>query len=524
MSVLKYFLDKQKLLCWSLLVIILGLVLRWLPMYPDNFYFTVDQGDDAVQARQWWYRHQLPLVGQGTSIKGVYHGPYWIWLIGIGFWLFDGHPLGALTILIIINLSATILLVRKLAQKTSLVFAVFTGLSLQVFWPFYEVSRFAFSPFPLTAIAIVTVLFLTQALEKKPVFLIFAAFLIGFIWHTELASIAPFLGLFFLVCFWGHKTHLWARKEIMHAVLGLLVFFIPLFITETANGFPQFWALRNHLITQNHVFSRLTWAGTSLKMADLIGQSLIGQERFVYLGLVMAIAILIFFLTRSKPFLSGNESLVFIRRFVLLSWCLTFLTGVWFAMNQGWHPWHTVYIPPLLFLTNLLIIYMLPKKISQVLLLIILISQLSLFFQRYQEYFRPANDAGILHNQLKAIDWIYRQAENKGFYVYIYTPFVYDYPYQYLIWWKGLKKYGYLPCEYSTYPSTPSLYVPGLKHYQTPQKDCVEAPRTKDRFLIIEPDQNKANQNAWLTGIATGTTLVAKAFVGSITIEQRWQH
>ena len=55
---------------------------------------------------------------------------------------------------------------------------------------------------------------------------------------------------------------------------------------------------------------------------------------------------------------------------------------------------------------------------------------------------------------MEVVDWIYKDAVAKAlpFAVYTYTPPVYDYHYEYLLWWKGSRKYNLLPAEFSYRP------------------------------------------------------------------------
>ncbi len=103
-------------------------------------------------------------------------------------------------------------------------------------------------------------------------------------------------------------------------------------------------------------------------------------------------------------------------------------------------------------------------------------------------------DTGTLRNELRIIDFVYRDAKGKPFGEFVYTPPVYDYAYQYLFWWKS-KQY----------------------HYAA----------TKDKngifYLILEPDKEHPDvPNGWKeTVIKTGTVLWENVFPGNITIEKR---
>lgn len=50
-----------------------------------------------------------------------------------------------------------------------------------------------------------------------------------------------------------------------------------------------------------------------------------------------------------------------------------------------------------------------------------------------------------LKGKIDAIDFIYKDAQKQPFGLFVFTPGVYTYPYDYLIWWYGQKKYGIIP-------------------------------------------------------------------------------
>src|SRR5207248_3019559 len=87
-----------------LLILVFGLLLRLYPIRGNNFYFTMDQGNTAVRSREVWFKHRLPLTGQETSLKDVYHGPGYIWLVGIVDFLTGGYPIGPVVLQILLNL------------------------------------------------------------------------------------------------------------------------------------------------------------------------------------------------------------------------------------------------------------------------------------------------------------------------------------------------------------------------------------------------------------------------------------
>ena len=121
-----------------------------------------------------------------------------------------------------------------------------------------------------------------------------------------------------------------------------------------------------------------------------------------------------------------------------------------------------------------------------------------------------------MKNQLFAIDTAYRQTAGQPFNFYIYTPPIYDYAYQYLIWWRGRQVYGYLPTEYSYLPERID-YHPHKSDFTQPIKP---GPPEKI-FLLIEPEVHLGRVKDWLTNFAHYPLLADQALPGSLTLQTR---
>ncbi|MDP2649337.1 MAG: hypothetical protein Q8P10_00680, partial [bacterium] len=118
----------NKKLFWALfiLIILFGFLIRVIPTLGNNFYFTMDQGDDAVHVREILVRHQIPILGPPTGLEGLFAGPLWYYFISIGYLIFGGNPFGSVFMLILLNLGLTAVLMKILAKKISLSFALIT--------------------------------------------------------------------------------------------------------------------------------------------------------------------------------------------------------------------------------------------------------------------------------------------------------------------------------------------------------------------------------------------------------------
>lgn len=500
--------SRKNLFLTSLILILLfGLIIRLLPTHSNNFYFTIDQGTDAINTREIVQRSQIPLLGPETNIYGLHAGPYYYYFLSLGYFLFQGHPFGAVFLQIILNLTLTALIMSIIWKKVSLRAAIFLGLALQIFWPFFDTSRFSFNPFYHVFLTFSTLFLLTKFLEGKKNYYILAAIPVGLGFHFEIAyAIGVFL-FYLLVGLWSFWKKYLEFSYLITSIVVLILVQTPQLISELQTDFSQLRTIIDQFHTEGSEVKSSQFKFMLQTFSQMLGTTAIAQNW--PLGIII-------YLTTIILFLRGKKHSTWLKKFILLSLSLFILSYFWFGSTLGWRTWHTVTLPPLLFITLLLMILKLPQKIAFFLILIIISSQSLFFGQRYRESLTISDDPAILHNQLVAIDWVYQNANGQGFYAYTYEPSVYDTTSQYLFWWYGRKKYGYVPCEYSSYPGSPDTFVPGWKYYQSPKKPC-----QKIRFLIIYPDQNKHLRNMWYENLSKDTTLVKKSHSGKILLEKR---
>ena len=468
----------------------------------------MDIANETTKAREiiFWRLH--PLVGQETSIEGFYHGPLWLYFISIGIFIFNFHPFGSLFMLILLSVATTAFLMRYIAKKVSPTIALVVGASLQVFWPYYDISRFAFSPFPLAFLAILQVILLSEASEGNLTAFFLAAAVSSLPSHFEVASLPPFVALFLAFSVFSLIEKRLSLKHFAYGIGLIILTHSARIVSEISTGFQQLHAIQEHAGTsQTSYLANSQFDKFVQKIVDIASQGLIPQSALI--SMIILAVILAFILKHKKL----NK---FVKNFYIFSLLATLLAYLWFGSNTGWHPWHTVYLPPLIFISAVLVITSLGKKLAIPLFVLLLLLQLPTFVRNYAYNFRPSADARLLVNELAAVDWTYQESANNGFYVYTYLPSVYDYPYQYLYWWRGTKKYKYVPCEYSTFPQIPDFFIRNYQKYQEPQKPCENI-----RYLIIEPDKNGQNQETWLAQVRKNTSLEKAVYFGTIRVEKR---
>lgn len=487
-----------------LLFIIFYFLFKTVPLLNNNFFFTMDQGDDAVNLRNMVFNRVFYWHGPLTAIDGLYTGPLWYYFLLPAYLLFNFHPFGAVFMLILLNLALSLIIFQFTTKILSPAKALIIIFSLQFFWDFYDTSRYAFNPFPAVFLTFMMIVALVDLWSKREKSYYFAALAAGFSFHFEIAYALPLSIFFFLVGFYAIYKHFLRVTNILKSIIIFLSFFLFHFVSEWQSNFDQFKSLIKYL-SENQSTVKNYWFLTENLLINLPSSVIFPFIPIV--GFLFYLILTFYFLIKIKK----KE----IKLFVILSNLLLIINFIWFILGPEWQTWHTISLPILLFVSVLLMIFSLPRKISLVAFCLVIIFQLTAFVPRYLQYFRVSDDPSILANEIKAVDWVYEKAGNQGYSVYNYLPSVLDYPYQYLFWWRGFRKYGYLPCEYASYPGSPEIFIPNKKKFTKPKK-CGNL-----RFLIIEPNKkNPQLRENWIKELKQGYKLIEEGYCGKILMQK----
>ncbi|MEN8253084.1 MAG: hypothetical protein ABFQ62_01765 [Patescibacteria group bacterium] len=503
---------EHKFKIFLFLILLLGLGVRLFAIRNNYFYFTMDQGRDAVYVRDILHGHHT-LLGPHASIKGIFTGPLWFYFLSIGFLLSGGHP-AAGPILLIITQLATIaglafVLRKTFGENRSPLVALLVIISPS----FFEASIYAFNPFLLPILTLISILALIKV-NKNNLYFLLANFAAGMVIHAQIASLLP-LALTTVI----YGIYLVYKKKLdwEYFVFGLIFLglpFIPHLISELQTDFSQLKSGINAF--QNHETGLQIASGNELNQflsvgkihLELIGKTLVPSHTL--LGLSFAIISTASYL---KLKLNKND---FVKKLIILTSTLTLFSWIWFSLSTGLNDWHLLGLPTLFLLTFCLITLNLPHKIATALFSLLLFVQIIGLMQRIVALESEHDDQSMLNSELAAIDWIYAENQNKSFEVYSYLPSVKDYPYQYLFWWRGRKKYNYLPCKYAADPLGSNSYVPHAYKYQQASRKC-----SGIVYLIIEPALQQSLQDNWYKRVSKNTQLVNSARIGKIKLEKR---
>ncbi len=486
----KYFQLKsleQKLFYFILFLSFFGLVLRILFVWKHSTAFTYDQARDLLDLREMMVLRKPRLIGAHTSLHGVFYGPLWYWLAFPFYFLTGGHPLTTLVPLILFSFLMP--LIFFLLTKDKLLGSVL-GVIYIFSSSFFSHSIVALNTNP---IIFLTPLFLISLIKffqsKKRVFLWLALFLIGVSFHFE-----PIIGLFWLPVFvisvllFRKLGLVWKNKL---AVVFFLMPFVPQLIFEFRHDFLQ-----------TRAFLRLiSGGGSSLTPGegDLIARFFdrlkIFEETWFFqsgnnlilAGLFLVLILVLFWRLRKIKKIKKESD--YFGSLTLVSLVIVFLGFVLYPYAL-W-PWYLGVVDALILTLiglGLWALFSFGRKAAFISLGILIIL-LGLNLQRYLPWpldqgFSP--DPANLRTRLKVVDLVYEDVDNRGFKVFTFAPYVYDFPYQYLIWWRAKTQYHYLPEAYYYLPDQPD-YVPAKKEAD----QMIASKKSECDYLIIEPFENQ---------------------------------
>lgn len=495
--------SKKFFLFFLAVILIIQLIVRLAPAQNYNFYFTVDQGDDAVHVREITEYGRLLLKGPETGIKGVYAGPGWYYFLAPFYFIFSGDPFAGLLAIIILNLATTLIVVWQVGKRVSYLSAIMLGIALQFFWHFYDFSRYQFNPFPLVLLTLIQILLYINLFLGGKKSYYYALIPVIFAFNFEVAGAAVLFTYHLAV-----GAYLLFKKKISLTPYLLVNFALPLvllspLIMSLSNQLLNSSIVNPQLVSNRGIFSGTNFIFMGERFLEILQRSIIPQSATVSLFALLVLSAWIFKAKSNK----------FVRIFFVNTAVLFLASYLFFSLSKGWQDWHTVYLYVMVFISLVLIALSLPKKASIILFFIFVIFHGQIFNIRYNEYVTAGTDPGLLINQIKVVDWIYSDAMHGGFNVYTYTVHRYDYNYQYLFSWRGKSEFGYLPCEYSLLPGyLKSTYILNPEDYSKPTLGCNDF-----YYLIIESGKTSEIEN-WMSKINLSGIIEKEKFLGEIRV------
>lgn len=485
-----------------LIVFFLTFWVRISAVANGNFPFTIDQGRDLIDIRSIAIGGKPRLIGPTTSINGVFLGPFWYYFNLPPFMAAGGDPAAPLLWQIIWYQLAG-LSVYFLIKRTDENLAFFTSVFFLLMPLGFNTSRYFWNA---NAIPIFTVFYLLSLFLVKQKTNSVRAALLGLVAGLALQVEAalgiiffPFSFLFLLFTTRKIKVHL-------GHIFAFLATLLPQVLFELRHGFSMTKVFLSEVGGGNSLLGKKMSLTERLSDRWEIIRNLVTQISHIHPNLLFAALALL--LVLGLYFIFKKTGPKSTREFIVMNLAfLVFAFVFYLIFPKEIKSWYLLGLAvPLVFLYTSSLSLVFGKGGPLVRTVVILLVALSLFstYQAQSDYLKVAtamsdNNKSSLKNEKQVIDWVYGRADGVGFKAYNYLPSVYDYPYQYLYWWHGSKKYGYVPNDLAYLPNQPE-YIENRLAYLTRTRPLSD---NQTIFLIIENDPEHPDfLSAWLGNFA----------------------
>lgn len=503
-----------------LIFFVVSFLLRILPSLNYNFPFTTDQGRDMLDIRNIVVGKHLTLIGPTTSVNGVFLGPFWYYFNSVPFAISQGDP-QSLVYWMILWFMLAFFSLWSVTKKTSLLFGIVTSLIFLMAPILFFPSRFSWSANPMPFVTIFLFLAMIMYLEKPTRN---NSLILGLIMGLGLQIEAAFGILFFpfvlIVSLWK-KIPL---KFVLFVLLSFVTTLLPQIFFEFRHQFMMTKTFINEFTGKSEILGdklnpiETFWSHYN-DFTNIPHGLFKFPDSFSTIFFFFSTIYLIFRIRFSKV----SET---IKNYFLVSlFFILFAFTFYLFYPHSLKGWYLLGLNiPYMFIFACFFTEIFKLKNTAFTTLVICLLGFSFYstFKEQSNYipkdsnFRSA-DKSTLKNELTAIDWIYKKANGQAFKVYNYIPSVYDFPYQYLFWWHGLKTYDYLP-DTMTYKDNVPEYIPNNNYYLQNKK---VADKNSPIFLLYEKDENPIRLYAWLGDFTKLCPIEKMKYFWGTTVELR---
>lgn len=498
-----------------LCIFTLSAYLKIFPVLNNNFPFTMDQARDMLDIRAIVELRKPTLIGPTTSINGVFLGPFYYYFNLLPYIFFSGDP-AALTYWNIAWYMIASILLFVFFYKENKIFGFLSSIIFLMAPSLFYSSRYFWSANPMPYMTVFYFLSILNLLRKTNYI---NASLIGLISGASMQIEAAFGVLFlpFFVLFGAVKRV--GVKYIFFSIAAFFATLLPQIIFELRHGFLMSKTFFSEISGKSQILGdKLTIDQVFLNHLQSFTQFLSGEFQIPAILSTMLLIASIIYLTYIRNKLCKLEKNLFFLSIGFILFAFIFYMLYSFPL-KGWYllGLHIPYI----FLFSLFLSEIFKQKFFRVLVVLFLTFSFFATFTDQSRFIQTENfrslDKSTLRNEIEVIDWVYIKANSEGFKAYNYIPSVYDFPYQYLYWWHGGKKYGYHP-ETLTYLDGVPEYIQDSEKFLTKKR----APDDSTIFLIYEPDEeSKERLFAWLGNFTKFCSVEKQIFSWGTTAELR---
>ena len=444
----------------TLLVLIIGIFLlsRSIEVLNKNYLFGFDQGRDYLAIKSIVVDHKLTLIGSevgagAAGLNGIFQGPAYYYFLSIPFILTRGDPYSGIVLMFVFSILSIVFLYflgkRILGAMGGLIAALLFALSPM----FIAQARFVWNSNPSTLFILLAIYFAYLGMKKNNKYIFLSSFFAGFVYNFQFAvsiplSISIILFYIFIIKLKGIRKYLILFSgsavaflpmllfEIRHGLMGIRGFLTYLFGHKEAGA--SF--LPSQIIITDHISSFFN------AFMDVFPKKIVSPELLLLIVLVPVI----YYFWKEK-----DQNLKRFIGFLFLFFPIHFLVFLFFR-NAIWVYYlialNVVYI--LFFSYSVASAFKRNDQIIKILyaifLFFVLIKTLPMLINVFNYDIRDYGGTAKIRGKIDALDFIYNDAKGNKFSLFIFSPPIYTYPYDYILWWHAREKFGYMPDSVKT--------------------------------------------------------------------------
>lgn len=494
-------------------ILVLGIIYKLAMTANGNFLFHQDSARDMVDIREMVVLNKLRLTGPTTAISGLFDGPAWYYLLSIPFIFSKGDPYASLIMQFILWAVGGYFLLKIVSGWSKIL--IFPIGFLWIASDYISLTTsYAFNPNPVILLTPLFIYLFAKYIQTEKVIYGAISFVLAGLFFNFEMSFGIFLPVIMLVTILLKRPAIFKKKSLIAFMFLFAAFVIPQLIFNIKHQGLMFNALIGHIGREGGKIPFVPrLENISSSFYSLSVPLLLNKKYLTALLLLFSVPVFARFMKKAKKDVFVLIALMFI--------LVPFIGYLFLPITVS--PWHlggemiALIVICAFVLKELWGSNFFGKVISFVLGFFILYFSFANIFRFFLIDSKKVNmDPSLLKNEIAAVDYVYQKAAGKNFKAYTYLPSVYDYPYQYLFWWYGQKRYGYLPLDYAYAPNKPN-YIGGKESFSATEGSVKSRKDSNLVFLIKEPDRNYT-RSGW-EGEFFKLKSLGKEMVGPIEVE-----
>lgn len=489
-----------------LLIILIVFCFRLWMLYLGYFQFSWDFGRDMLWVRKLTIDFSPILVGPWGSLEGSFFGPLYYYLLAPFLLLFKHDPRAAV-LMVTIFISLLPLVIYWWGKRLGFgIEAWFWAAGIAILPWFTSLSLYSFSQQLIPAWSVLFLIGQWNFLRLKNWKTYMGLWLIaGLAWNFEPVNagwaflVAGWLGVLIL------KNKSWRDWLVMGsiALAGVVLSLLPNIVFDFRHNFTQILAFKRLLVGSDSSYgiSIPFWFRPIDRWRVMIG---LASEAMFFrnsIGLTVLMGVCLLIWNRWGSAFKTAKFQVHNQILRLVGYNLLGVFVYFLIFPKLLKDYYLYMVPLYVWMLTVLLLrlwWCLWPSWRKAMIIICGLFIVGMWFQNLT-FGVYRNQAVYYAAQKEMVDIVYARAQGRPFKLYVYTPLVYDYPYQYLISWYGDRQYGYIPVEYGYLPNVPD-YVYRKADYDHNKETRVGEGEVKVLLLRELDDSNQFyGRDDWLT-------------------------